>query len=208
MAVMPLVILAAAAWAVAALLFQRARAKAYGSRALFSAPAGSPQAGIRYAFTQGMRPDAKESVREHLPSYLAGMAYHVGAFTALAQLVLCLTGVERPMAVFIPMQILLAGGVLGGGSLLLKRVLNPELRGLSHPDDYVSNLLVTVFIALAMSTLHNGLHTAWHFSAVALLVYLPLGKIRHCLFFFSTRAAFGAFFGRRGVFPTGGSHGR
>lgn len=204
MAVMPLVILAAAAWAVAALLFQRARAKAYGSRALFSAPAGSPQAGIRYAFTQGMRPDAKESVREHLPSYLAGMAYHMGAFTALAQLVLCLAGVERPMAVFIPMQILLAGGVLGGGSLLLKRVLNPVLRGLSHPDDYVSNLLVTVFIALAMSPLH----TACHLSAVALLVYLPLGKIRHCLFFFSTRAAFGAFFGRRGVFPTGGSHGQ
>lgn len=201
-----LLILAAAAWALAALLFQWFRAKSYDRRKLYSAPAGNPAGGIRYAFTKGMRPDAKESVREHFLSYLAGMAYHMGAFTALAQLVLCLTGVDRPIPVFIAMQVLLGAGALGGGSLLLKRIFNPELRGLSHPDDYVSNLLVTVFIVLAMAIFHDGLHTAWHCSAVVLLVYIPLGKIRHCLFFFSTRAAFGAFFGRRGVF--GVNHGR
>jgi hypothetical protein len=41
--------------------------------------------------------------------------------------------------------------------------------------------------------------------AVLLLVYAPLGKIRHCLFFFSTRSQLGAFFGRRGTYPPGGS---
>ena len=40
---------------------------------------------------------------------------------------------------------------------------------------------------------------------VLLLAYAPLGKIRHCLFFFTTRSAFGTFFGRRGTYPPGGS---
>jgi hypothetical protein len=38
-------------------------------------------------------------------------------------------------------------------------------------------------------------------TATALFLYLPFGKIRHCVFFFSTRYHFGAFFGRRGVLP-------
>jgi hypothetical protein len=32
-------------------------------------------------------------------------------------------------------------------------------------------------------------------------VYVPLGKIRHCLYFFFSRIFFGKFFGRRGVLP-------
>jgi hypothetical protein len=34
-----------------------------------------------------------------------------------------------------------------------------------------------------------------------MLVYIPLGKIRHCLYFFFSRTFFGKFFGRRAVFP-------
>ncbi len=192
-----LLILVAAAWAGGALLFLRARVAAYGRRELFAAPAGSPAAGIRYAFTKGMRPDAKESVREHLPSYLAGMAYHAGTFTAFGVLALSLVHVAVPTVAVWPMRVLLAAGFAGGLSLFLKRLFKAELRGLSNPDDFVSNLLVTAFVGLALTPLH----AVWQLSAIALLVYVPLGKIRHCLFFFSTRAAFGAYFGRRGVFP-------
>lgn len=195
-------VVAAAAWAVMGLVFQRAKARAYGQRKLHAAPAGDPKAGVRYAFTKAMSPMAKESVRENLPSYLAGMAYHGGLFTALALLVVTLAGGALPAALTGVSRALLLVGLLGGLALLLKRVLKAELRGLSHPDDFVANLLTTAFVGLALV----GPSRVWLWSAIALLVYVPLGKIRHCFFFFSTRAAFGAFFGRRGVFPPGSAH--
>ncbi|HEX7554211.1 MAG TPA: hypothetical protein VF378_11710, partial [Geothrix sp.] len=127
-----------------------------------------------------------------------------GIFAALALLVATLGGWAWPSLLRVPLQFLLGLGVLAGLGLLLKRLLLPELRGLSHPDDFVSNGLATVFVALALA----GPTKAWLLSATLLLVYVPLGKLRHCLFFFVARRHLGAFFGRRGVFPTEGLHGR
>jgi len=195
-------VLAAASWALLGLHLLRARTRAYGGRPLYAVPAGNPGAGVRYAFTGAMSPGAKESVREHLPSYVAGMAYHAGLFTALALLVATLAEVSLPTFLAWLSRGPLALGLAGGFVLLLKRLLVPELRGLSHPDDYLANLLGTVFVALALV----GPTRLWLLSAILLLVYVPLGKLRHCFFFFGTRAAFGAFFGRRGVFPPGSAH--
>ena len=52
-------------------------------------------------------------------------------------------------------------------------------------------------LALAAGTLL----VAFYLVSAAMLIYLPLGKIRHCLYFFFSRTFFGKFFGRRGVLP-------
>jgi len=195
-------VLASAAWAAAGLALLRVEARAYGPRTLHAAPAGDPAAGVRYAFSGAMHPMAKESVREHLPSYAAGLAYHAGIFSALGLLALTLGEVTLPGLLRVLVQVLLGLGTLGGVTLLLKRLLKPELRGLSTPDDVLSNLLATTFVALALL----GPGTPWLLSAILLLFYVPLGKLRHSLFFFVARRHLGAFFGRRGVFPSGGSH--
>jgi hypothetical protein len=151
-----------------------------------------------------MLPTAKESVREHLPSYLLGLLFHAGLFAALVLLVITLCGGAWPRTLRVPIQILLGCGALAGLGLLMKRLLLPELRGLSHPDDFVANGLATLFVALALT----GSTRAWLGSAILLLIYVPLGKLRHGLFFFMARRHLGAFFGRRGVFPTEVRHGR
>lgn len=197
-------VIAASAWALLGLVLLRARARRYGTRLLYAAPKGDPAAGVRYAFTGAMAPGAKESVREHLPSYLLGLMYHAGIFAALALLVTTLGGWGWPILLRGPLQTLLGLGALAGLGLLLKRLWLPEFRGLSHSDDFVSNGLATAFVALALT----GPTTAWLLSAILLLMYVPLGKLRHCLFFFVARRHLGAFFGRRGVFPTEGLHGR
>lgn len=197
-------VIAAAGWALLGLVLLRARARGYGARVLYAAPKGDPAAGVRYAFTGAMAPGAKESVREHLPSYLLGLLYHAGLFAALALLLTTLCGWSWPRLLRGPLLVLLGLGLVGGLGLLGKRLWSPELRGLSHPDDFVSNGLATVFVALALT----GPTTAWLLSAILLLVYVPLGKLRHCLFFFVARRHLGAFFGRRGVFPPEGLHGR
>jgi nitrate reductase gamma subunit len=95
-----------------------------------------------------------------------------------------------------------AAGALAGLGLLGKRIASPVLRGLSSPDDYVANVLTTTFAALAaLAAFLPGAREAWFVAGAALLVYVPVGKIRHCLLFFPARYELGRFFGRRGTFP-------
>lgn len=199
-------VLASATWALAALVATWLQARAYGKRVLFARAAGDRAAGVKYVFTTGMLPHAKESVMMHLPSYLAGVAFHLGAFAALGLLVASIAGIRLPASAFWPARVATLSGAIGGLALLGKRIATPCLRGLSTPDDYLANLFTTVFVTLAGATLlAPTLLGAWLVAATLLFLYLPLGKIRHCLFFFSTRTHLGAFFGYRGVFPPSGT---
>lgn len=188
----------AGGWCVGALLTLFYRTKNLGVQPLFSKPAGDAHAGIRYAFIQGMAPQAKESVRMNPFSYLAGMVYHTGLLAAFGLLLGSLVGLRLSKV----LGVMALAGALAGLALLGKRALKAHLRGLSCPDDFVSNLLATGFAALAGGvSFWPSLAPWWQGEAVLLLLYAPLGKIRHCLFFFPTRRHFGAFFGRRGVLP-------
>lgn len=200
-----------AGWTLGALSVQILRARAYGMRPLYARPAGSTGRAIAYAFGAGMSPTAKESVREHLPAYFAGMGYHLGIFGSLAWLALVTAGVSMGA----PDPILLIGraiGAIGAGCgliLLARRILDPRLRGLSSPDDYLANLLTTAVPAsVLVSTLAPAAQPVLMLAGMVLLLYVPIGKIRHCFFFFTTRSAMAATFGRRGTLPPAHSHGR
>ena len=197
-----LVLGAAAAWALLALALLALRTRAWGRRTLHAPPAGDAAAGARYAFTKGMLPQAKESVRTHLPSYAAGVVFHAGVFAAFGLLAAGLAGVA-PGSALVRLGGAVAGaGALAGLGLLGKRVASPVLRGLSSPDDYAANLLTTTFAALAaVAAFLPGARAAWLVAGAALLVYVPVGTIRHCLLFFPARYEMGRFFGRRGTFP-------
>lgn len=198
-------VLAAGAWSILALCLQLRSVHSFGRRALFSRAAGNPGAGVRYAFTLGMAPKAKESVLHHLPTYLTGLLFHAGLFSAFLLLIASLLRIPAAGRFGLASGALAAAGGIGGISLLVKRLLSPNLRRLSCPDDYISNLLASSFALLSgLGTLLPGLWTATATAAILLLVWLPLGKLRHCLFFFLTRYHFGAFFGRRGTFPPAG----
>ncbi|MDR0498930.1 MAG: hypothetical protein LBH03_04255 [Holophagales bacterium] len=204
-------ILATIVWAKCGLLFMWLRTKYFGKRKLFAAPAGTPCGGAIYAFTKGMMPWAKESVREHLLSYALGIAYHAGIFTALVVLVMYTVGSYWPairnipaIFIYIIIPLLLIAGAIGGISLFIKRLLDATLRGISCPDDYISNFMATTFTALALASLimqRLWVSRLWFVSAIILFAYIPFSKIRHCLFFFITRYNFGAFFGYRGCMP-------
>jgi hypothetical protein len=180
------------------------RARGYGRRELFARAAGDPQRGVFYAFGKGMSPGAKESAREHLATWFAGVGYHLGIFAGFGLLVMLLAGLEPGWILRRGFQLLLLAGALCGSGLLVKRALTSRLRRLSCPDDFLSNLLATAFVALACARATSPrLSTVFLVETVLLLLWLPLGKIRHCLFFFTTRYHMATHFGRRGVFPPG-----
>ncbi len=166
---------------------------------------GSPAHGVMYAFTWGMMPWAKESTRLHLLAYLRGIAFHIGIATGFMALLLALVMPDVPALV---RGLLIAGsgiGALAGFGGLLARVIEPGLRALSTPDDYVSVGLVSLFLtAAAVAWIDPRWSKTLAVLGAATLVAIPLTKIRHCFYFFFSRYFFGLFYGRRGVL--GGAH--
>jgi hypothetical protein len=197
---------ACALGAATALVVQAYGTRSFGLRPPQAAPSASAWRGLAYAFGAGMSPAAKESTRSHPFVYALGVSYHLGIFTALATLLwVVIAGPDRvaPVAVVRAIIIMLtAAGTVGGVALLVRRARTPLLRTISVPDDYVANALTTAFIALAaLHLLVPRLEAMFLVVAMFLLAYAPLGKIRHCLFFFIARGHLGRHYGRRGTFP-------
>jgi hypothetical protein len=182
---------------------QAARTRSFGRRSPLAPAAASARRGVFYAFGAGMAPTAKESTRTHPGAYLLGVAYHLGIFTAFGVLAwVLLTGGSGRTPAALPVGALLVAGALGGLGLLGRRAGAALLRGLSSPDDYLANLLTTVFVALAaLRVWWPGVEPILLVTAMLLLCYIPAGKIRHCVFFFLSRYHLGRHFGRRGTFP-------
>jgi nitrate reductase gamma subunit len=165
-------------------------------------PRGDPTRGLLYAFTLGMAPWTKESTRLHAAAYLRGVGFHLAIFAGLA------VAVAMPLWPALPPFVRGIGlAVLGFGALLglagmLMRLRDPHLRALSTPDDHAAVLLVTAFlVGAALALWQMRFAPLMYLSAGLMLAYIPLGKIRHCLYFFLARGYYGRFVGRRGVLP-------
>ena len=163
---------------------------------------GSPTHGISYAFTTGMLPWAKESTRIHMLAYLRGIGFHIGIFTALAALLISPFWSLLPGLLKVILAFVMAIGALLGAAGGILRLVEYNLRGLSNPDDHFAVWLVTLFMAsAALAVWNETLLIPFYIISAVTLIYVPFGKIRHCLYFFFSRYFFGKFFGRRAVLP-------
>ena len=168
------------------------------------APArGSASAGVLYAFTRAFAPTAKESAALHLPSYLAGVGFHLGVFAALLRLLTSLLPVAVPAAANTTLTVVLGLGLACGLALLGKRTLDGSLREISVPDDFLANLFVDVTLAAGLAaSLNHDLMPWFQVTGAVFLLYAPLGKLRHVFSLLASRRWSGAYFGRRGVRPS------
>jgi nitrate reductase gamma subunit len=178
------------------------RTLAFGRRPTYAHPRGSSFAGIVYAFGLGMLPWEKESAAKHIWTYAGGILYHLGILMAMLFLAAVLLGISLSATFLQAVRILLVIGLVSGVALLIKRMLKPQMRSLSSGDDYLANSLVDLLLLLALAATFAGTALI-PFLAVAIItfIYIPFGKVRHCVFFFYSRILFGDFFGRRGVLP-------
>jgi hypothetical protein len=176
----------------------------------FSKPAGTTGGAIRYAFTGAMSPAKKESAFLHLPTYIAGLLYHTGTFLGFFLFFFFLLERFPSDLLAIIITFFFAVTSLCGLSILIKRMVKRELRSLSNPDDFISNLLVTSFQLLTFMVLlihvarlsgFPELQPAYYLVFSLLMLYTPVGKLRHMIYFFAARYHLGHFFGRRGVWP-------
>ena len=166
----------------------------------FAQPAGMIGPAVTYSFTGGMSPRKKESAYLHLPTYAAGIVYHLGTFISIALFFCFLSDLLFSRGInFIFSAFLLLSGCCGIG-VFIKRIVKPNLRSLSNPDDYISNLLVTAF-QMGTAVFLFFPNPSYFVLAALLMLYFPAGKLKHAVNFFAARYQLGVFFGRRGVWP-------
>ena len=168
----------------------------------YAPAAGKTGPAIQYSFTGAMSPVKKESAFLHLPTYFAGILYHLGTFLSifLFFFILFQFPFNGVFSFLLPVFFLLTGGC--GIGILIKRMVKKDLRNLSSPDDYISNLLVTLFqLTTSVAMLNPAAIPAYFILASILLLYFPVGKLKHAIYFFAARYQLGLFYGRRGVWP-------
>ena len=196
-------VLISAIFSLIALLALIFRTFAFGKKPAHAEYRNSGARGIAYAFGRGMMPWEKESTKKHLISYCAGIVYHISIFVAFIYLFLLIFAAYLPAQSLLLFRIALVAGLCCGIGLLFKRMISPLVRQLSHPDDFASNFIVDLFLFVALVRTFNARAESFFFiMAIILFLYIPLGKIRHCFFFFYARTLFGLFYGRRGVLPS------
>jgi nitrate reductase gamma subunit len=164
--------------------------------------AGHVGKAVQYSFTKAMSPKVKESAYLHLPTYLAGIVYHIGTFLAIFLFILSLFNIWLSgWMMWIAAAVLMAAGI-SGLAILVKRISKHELRSLSNPDDYISNILVTAFQLVSTLALIIPAYAPVYFIVASmLLLYFPLGKLKHAVYFFAARYHLGFFYGWRNVWP-------
>jgi len=195
-------VMGAVIYAIIALVILVVQTFSFGGRAPYASSHGPAKSGILYAFTAGMMPWAKESVSKHLPTFIAGIIYHLGILAAFVYLATLLVSMTLPLYPAIAIRLILLIGFICGLTLLIKRGVAGSMRAISTPDDFLANLLVNLFMLGALlTTFSHKFETPFYIMAIIMFLYIPMGKIRHCFFFFYTRILFGTFFGRRGVLP-------
>lgn len=165
-------------------------------------PIGDLRKGVLYAYTLGMAPWSKESTRLHALAYLRGVAFHVGIFLGLAILVASPWLGEMPQYVRNILGFVIAAGALLGLLGFVARFLEHNLKALSNADDYFAVLIVGLFLAAeALWLFFPVARVLFYLVSAAMLVYAPLGKIRHCIYFAYSRLFYGRFIGSRAVLP-------
>jgi len=198
-------VLVSAAFCVLVLALRLWRAFQHPGPADLARARGVVGRGVLYAFTVGMLPWEKPARSlKFWVAYIRGILFHLGAFTGLAVLALSPWLGSFPPAV---RGVLLAGvavGLVAGLAGLVTRWADGELRGLSVPDDYLSLVLVVVFLAGALAALGEpSRRPLFYLLSCPMLLYAPFSKIRHCVYFFLSRFYYGAALGRSGLLEHG-----
>ena len=225
-------------WCVVFCLIHFLRLVKLGKVKDLSQKSGNVAKSVIYSNTTAMLPNKKESAYLHLPTYTAGILFHIGSFVSLLLFVFTFfnkTGIWFWTHLWIPicMACFLLMSSLCGLFLFFKRLFSKKLKPLSNLDDYFSTGIVTLFQLFGLAILlpfttelfadtvevssnyydftlysillpdYFNLATiyGYYITASLLFLYLPVGKLRHVVYYFAARYHLGFFYGWRNSWP-------
>ncbi len=177
---------------------------------------GSKAGGVVMSFLKGILiwpfiPWVKNTFNRNPLIYVGGGLFHLGLFTVILlgtphMLVWkSLLGFGWPTLSLPIVDWLAAVAIIAMLILLVNRIINPVLKLISGPAEY----LAWLFVFLPMVTGYMMTHHLWfqyevlyslHMLSVdVLLIWIPISRISHFMFYFFARAIHGQEFGKRGV---------
>lgn len=176
----------------------------------FSEKSGDVAKGVVYSNTTAMMPNNKESAYMHIPSYALGMLFHMGTFSCFLIFILSFfrffnNWLINDAFIHYIIPLFVAVTSIAGISLFIKRLINKDLHALTNPDDYLSNAFTTLFQIATLLYLLTPACTctinSYYIMTAILFLYMPVGKLKHLLYYFSARYHLGFFYGWRNVWP-------
>lgn len=166
-------------------------------------PLGNLTRAVASSYFSIFNPRSMESTRKAWGHWLAFSVYHAGILVAiLATFTIpfapgVMTGGVRRIS-----ALLIGLAFVAGAFKLAWRLSRPEMRLVSTPDDYFSLIVLQVWFVAAVPAILFDLAPwllAYFIMTALLLIYVPLSKISHYVYWFFARYLFGQRYGRRGL---------
>ncbi len=179
---------------------------------------GSKARGIAISFAKGLVifpfiPWVKNTFTRNPIMYLAGGLFHLGLF-AIIFLGTPHMLVWKSLFGFawdtLPLPIvdwLAAGAIVAMIALAINRRVNPVLKLLTGPAEWLSWLVVFLPMVTGYVMTHHlwfsyqALYSLHVISVDVLLIWIPFSRISHFIFYFFAKAIHGSDFGKRAVTP-------
>jgi nitrate reductase gamma subunit len=179
---------------------------------------GSKLGGVAKAYAKALLilpflPWVKNTFNRNPIIYLAGGLFHLGLFVVIflgtAHMLVWKSLLGFGWAT-LPLPIVdwfAAVAIVAMIALFVNRLVNPVLKLITGPAEWLNLLIVFVPMVTGYMMTHHLLQPyemlySWHMLAVdVLLIWIPLSRISHFMFFFFARTIHGAQFGKRGVTP-------
>ncbi len=158
---------------------------------------------VAVSYASILSPLAMESTRRHWRRWAVFAAYHIGILVAItATFTIPFTPGLMTQSVRRVAATAIALGLVAGFVKIYWRLTLPELRSISQPDDFFGLTILQVWFAIAIPAVllnHPGWLVVYFVMTALLLVYVPVSKISHYIYWFFSRYLFGRRYGRRGV---------
>lgn len=179
---------------------------------------GSKAGGVATSFLKGILiwpfiPWVKRTFNRNPITYLAGGLFHLSLFVVIflgtAHMLVwkSLLGFGWPTLALPIVDWLAAVGIVAMVALLINRLVNPVLRLISGPAEWLNWLIVFVPMLTGYIMTHHlwfpyeTLFSLHMLSVDILLIWIPLSRISHFMFYFFSRTIHGQEFGKRAVRP-------
>ena len=177
---------------------------------------GSKAAGVVKTYLKGFLiwpfiPWVKNTFNRNPIIYLAGGLFHLGLFVVIflgaAHMLVwkSLLGFGWPTLPLPIVDWLAAGAIVAMIALFINRLTHPVLKLISGPAEWVNLLFVFLPMVTGYMMTHHLInpyekaYTLHMWTVNWLLVWIPLSRISHFMFYFFSRTIHGQEFGKRGV---------
>jgi nitrate reductase gamma subunit len=203
---------------IAGMFYRLVRVVALGWKPDRVPPKGSQLGGVAKSYLKGLLilpffPWVKNTFNRNPVTYLAGALFHLGLFTVLilgtAHMLVwkSLLGIGWPTLPTPIVDWLAAGAIVAMIALLINRLVNPVMKMLTGPAEWLNWLFVFVPMVTGYIMTHHLFFVyekafSIHMLSVdLLLIWIPLSRISHFMFYFFSRTIHGSQFGKRSVSP-------